>query len=83
MLVPIGGVGMTWLGYAYFIQVVAPPDIDFPIVPIIPFFILWVSFFGNTSTLTGPIPSVLAACITGTQPPNPPHTPPQIPGPPS
>jgi len=65
MLVPIGGVGMTWLGYAYFIQVVAPPDIDFPIVPIIPFFILWVSFFGNTSTLTGPVPSVLAACIMG------------------
>lgn len=67
MMVPIGGIGLSWLGYGYFIQVMAPPHYHFPVVALIPFIIFWVSFFGGNGRLNmfGPLPAVAVAMVIG------------------
>jgi len=66
-LVPIGGIGMTWLGINPLLSILSSHFAHNPIVGFIPFVIIWVSFFGSPSKgLFGPyIPAALVATVIG------------------
>ncbi|KAL1526145.1 hypothetical protein AB1Y20_014873 [Prymnesium parvum] len=64
MLVPIGGVGFTWLGYGPIANIFGSHSAHFPIVGMIPFLIIFLSFFASDQ-VTGPFPSILVAALVG------------------
>lgn len=68
-LVPLAGIGATWLGYAPLKDIMASHFGHFPIVGFIPLMITWLGFFGsdfaNGKYLFGQVPPVLLSCVVG------------------
>jgi AGZA family xanthine/uracil permease-like MFS transporter len=67
-LVPIGGIGMTWLGINPLVSgILGSHDAHNPIVGFLPFIIIWVSFFATPSRgLFGRfIPAAFVAVVLG------------------
>jgi AGZA family xanthine/uracil permease-like MFS transporter len=66
-LVPLSGVGITYLGVLPYMQMLEAQASGFPFVGIIPFIILWLGFFAATPgvPLFGKIPPALLAAVVG------------------
>lgn len=63
-LVPLSGVGITYLGLLPYMQILDATASGFPFVGMVPLVILWLSFFGGIYYF-GRIPPILVACIVG------------------
>mmetsp|Transcript_68313 Transcript_68313/g.193531 ORF Transcript_68313/g.193531 Transcript_68313/m.193531 type:complete len:582 (+) Transcript_68313:67-1812(+) len=66
-LVPIGGVGITWLGLNPLVSMLGSHFAHNPIVGFIPFVLIWVGYFATPARgLFGPyVPTTLVAVIVG------------------
>jgi AGZA family xanthine/uracil permease-like MFS transporter len=64
ILVPIAGVGITWLGFGPIMSIWSPNYSDWPLPALIPFLMIFIAFFG-TDKLFGPLPVMLVACLSG------------------
>lgn len=64
ILVPIAGVGITWLGFGPLMHIWSGNNSDSPLPAMIPFFMIFIAFFG-TDKLFGPLPVMLIACLSG------------------
>ncbi|KAL9138894.1 xanthine/uracil permease [Amphidinium carterae] len=67
IMVPIGGIGLTWLGINPLLTILSSHFAKNPMVGFIPFVILWVAYFGTPQKgLFGPvIPAAAVACVVG------------------
>jgi len=63
-LVPIAGVGLTYLGYDSFVKIFGSETAEFPLVGFVPFLLIFLSFFG-ANNLFGRVPSMIPASIVG------------------
>lgn len=61
-LVPIGGVGITWLGYGPIVSLMGSHQAHFPIVGFLPFLLIFTSFYGMPGSR---VPWVGVAAILG------------------
>lgn len=64
VLVPIAGVGVTWLGFNPIISIMGSHSAHFPIVGFLPGLLIFLSFF-SVPRLFGPVPTVLVASLLG------------------
>jgi len=67
IMVPIGGIGLTWIGINPLLTILSSHFAQNPIVGFIPFILLWVAYFGTPEKgLFGPIiPAAAVACLVG------------------
>ena len=66
-LVPLSGVGITYLGLLPYMQVLEAQASGFPFVGMVPLIFLWLGFFGSPPgvPLFGKIPPALISCLVG------------------
>ena len=64
LLVPVAGVGITWLGFGPIMHIWSGNTSDWPLPAMIPFIMIFIAFFG-TDKLFGPLPVMLVACVSG------------------
>lgn len=64
VLVPIAGVGVTWLGYGQITATLGNNYANNPLPAFLPMLLIWISFYGNPR-LFGPIPTTVVSSIVG------------------
>mmetsp|Transcript_29690 Transcript_29690/g.84968 ORF Transcript_29690/g.84968 Transcript_29690/m.84968 type:complete len:573 (+) Transcript_29690:87-1805(+) len=66
-LVPVGGIGITWLGINPLLSILGSHGAHNPVVGFVPFVILWVAYYGTPEKgLFGKyIPAAFVACVLG------------------
>jgi len=65
LLVPIAGVGVSWLGFNPLLAILGSHFSHNPIVGFVPFVIIWIAFFGTNDLFGKRVPAIAMAGVIG------------------